>query len=48
VQSDRRVGRGGVLARTEDGEIDASIETQLRRIRDLVTAELSGGDDDDE
>jgi flagellar assembly protein FliH len=49
VQSDRRVGRGGVLARTDEGEIDASIETQLARAREVVTAELSprgGGSED--
>jgi flagellar assembly protein FliH len=45
VQSDRRVGRGGVLARTDEGEIDASIETQLARAREVVAAELSPGDD---
>lgn len=44
VQSDRRVGRGGVLARTEDGEIDASIEAQLSRAREVVAAELAGAD----
>lgn len=50
VQSDRRVGRGGVLARTDEGEIDASIETQLARAREIVAAELGGRDrrlDDD-
>jgi flagellar assembly protein FliH len=40
VQSDRRVGRGGVLAQTVEGEIDASIETQLARVREIVAAEL--------
>jgi flagellar assembly protein FliH len=44
VQSDRRVGRGGVLARTDEGEIDASIETQLARAREIVAAELSSHD----
>jgi len=46
VQSDRRVGRGGVLARTDEGEIDASLETQLARAREIVTAELAGADED--
>lgn len=41
VQSDRRVARGGVLARTDEGEIDAAIETQLARAREIVAAELS-------
>ena len=47
VQSDRRVGRGGVLARTDEGEIDASIETQLTRVREIVSSELGerAGDD---
>jgi flagellar assembly protein FliH len=40
VQSDRRVGRGGVLARTDEGEIDATLETQLSRAREVVVAEL--------
>ncbi len=44
VQSDRRVGRGGVLARTDEGEIDASIETQLARAREVVAAELGPRD----
>jgi flagellar assembly protein FliH len=50
VQSDRRVGRGGVLARTDEGEIDASIETQLTRAREIVAAELGprGGGFEDE
>jgi flagellar assembly protein FliH len=47
VQSDRRVGRGGVLARTDEGEIDASIETQLARVREIVATELGERDDDD-
>lgn len=41
VQSDRRVGRGGVLARTEAGEIDATIEAQLSRAREITADELS-------
>ncbi len=48
VQSDRRVGRGGVRARTDEGEIAASIDTQLIRVREIVAAELQGpGSDDD-
>jgi flagellar assembly protein FliH len=47
VQSDRRVGRGGVLARTDEGEIDASIETQLARVRKIVAGELGQHGDDD-
>lgn len=48
VQSDRRVGRGGVLARTEAGEIDASIDTQLQRVREIAAAELAPADGDDD
>ncbi len=40
VQADRRVGRGGVIARTEAGEIDAAIEAQLSRAQEIVVAEL--------
>jgi flagellar assembly protein FliH len=47
VQADRRVGRGGVIARTEAGEIDATIEAQLSRAREIVAAELSDGRDAD-
>jgi flagellar assembly protein FliH len=50
VQSDRRVGRGGVLARTDEGEIDASVETQLAQAREIVAAELGprdGGHEDE-
>jgi flagellar assembly protein FliH len=46
VQADRRVARGGVLARTDAGEIDATIETQLARARELVMADLTGDDAD--
>jgi flagellar assembly protein FliH len=46
VQADRRVGRGGVLARTDAGEIDATIETQLLRAREIVAAELAPDGDD--
>ena len=44
VQSDRRVGRGGVLAGTDEGEIDATLETQLARAREIVVAELGPRD----
>jgi flagellar biosynthesis/type III secretory pathway protein FliH len=41
VQADRRVSRGGVVARTEAGEIDATIITQLARAREIVINELA-------
>ena len=40
VQADRRVARGGVVARTEEGEIDATVDTQLHRAREIVADEL--------
>jgi len=48
VQSDRRVARGGAIARTESGEIDAGLEAQLARAREIVAAALArepSGDD---
>ncbi|HMJ03414.1 MAG TPA: FliH/SctL family protein [Conexibacter sp.] len=42
VQSERRLTRGGAVARTDEGQIDASVETQLARARELVAAELGG------
>jgi flagellar assembly protein FliH len=36
VQAERRVGRGGALVRTGQGEIDARVETQLERAREVV------------
>jgi flagellar assembly protein FliH len=41
VQADRRIARGGVTARTDSGEIDAGIETQLARARELAIAALA-------
>jgi flagellar assembly protein FliH len=43
LQADQRVGRGGAVVRTADGEIDASIATQLDRAREVAMAELDGG-----
>ena len=40
VQSDRRVARGGAIARTDAGDIDAGIDTQLARAREIVAAAL--------
>ncbi|HXE44788.1 MAG TPA: FliH/SctL family protein [Conexibacter sp.] len=42
VQAERRLSRGGAVVRTDEGQIDASIETQLARARELVAAELGG------
>jgi flagellar assembly protein FliH len=40
VQSDRRVARGGAIARTDAGDIDAGIDTQLARAREIVAGAL--------
>ncbi|MGN6187931.1 MAG: FliH/SctL family protein [Conexibacter sp.] len=42
VQAERRLSRGGAVVRTDEGQVDASIETQLARARELVAAELGG------
>lgn len=43
VQADRRVGRGGAIVRTAEGEVDACIATQLERAREVVAAEIGAG-----
>jgi flagellar biosynthesis/type III secretory pathway protein FliH len=48
VEADRRVGRGGAVVRTTEGEVDATFETKLERARETVLAELerdAGGDE---
>jgi flagellar assembly protein FliH len=45
VQSDRRVACGGAILRTEAGEIDVTIDSQLERAREIVAATLKGEDD---
>ncbi len=41
VSGERRVGRGGCLVRTREGEIDARLETQLERAAELLRAALA-------
>ena len=41
AQGERRVGRGGAVLRTPVGEIDAKVETQLSRAREVVMRELA-------
>ncbi len=36
VQAERRVGRGGAIVRTVEGEIDATIQTKLERVRETL------------
>ncbi len=43
VQADRRVGRGGAIVRTLESEVDATVDTQLERAREVIQAELGGG-----
>jgi flagellar assembly protein FliH len=47
VQADRRINRGGAVARTDAGEIDAGIDTQLARAYEVAVgiagSELSDG-----
>jgi flagellar biosynthesis/type III secretory pathway protein FliH len=36
VQAERRVSRGGAIVRTQDGDVDARVETKLQRAREVV------------
>ena len=40
VQSDERVGAGSAIVRTVEGEVDASVHTQLERAREVIAAAL--------
>jgi flagellar assembly protein FliH len=40
VQSERRVSRGGAVVRTPDGDVDARVETKLKRAREVVEEAL--------
>jgi flagellar assembly protein FliH len=44
LQVDPRVTRGSAIVRTAEGEVDASVETQLERAREVVLAELAGSE----
>jgi flagellar assembly protein FliH len=44
LQSDQRVEAGGAIVRTVEGEVDAGVQTQLERAREVVTAALAGGE----
>jgi flagellar assembly protein FliH len=44
VQADRRVGRGGAIVRTIESEVDATLQTQLERAREVIQTELRGED----
>ena len=40
VQAERRVSRGGAIVRTPDGDVDARVETKLKRAREVVEEAL--------
>jgi flagellar assembly protein FliH len=40
VQAERRVSRGGAIVRTQDGDVDARVETKLQRAREVVSHAL--------
>jgi len=42
VQAERRVSPGGAIIRHAHGDVDAQIESKLRRAREVVEAELGG------
>lgn len=42
LQGDRRLERGGVVVRTGEGDLEATVASQLQRARELVEAELAG------
>jgi flagellar biosynthesis/type III secretory pathway protein FliH len=45
VQAERRVARGGAVVRTEEGEIDATLDTKLTRGREVLEQELARVDE---
>ncbi len=44
VQSDERVAVGSAIVRTSEGEVDASVHTQLERAREVVNTSLGTGE----
>ena len=44
LQSDPRVGVGSAIVRTSEGEVDASVHTQLERAREVATTTLETGE----
>jgi flagellar assembly protein FliH len=40
VQAERRVGRGGAIVRTVEGEVDATLATKLSRAREVLEEEM--------
>jgi flagellar assembly protein FliH len=44
VQSEERVAPGSAIVRTAEGEVDASVQTQLERARDIAGATLQSAE----
>jgi flagellar assembly protein FliH len=44
LQSDARVGVGSAIVRTSEGEVDASVQTQLERAREVANTTLETGE----
>jgi flagellar assembly protein FliH len=44
LQSEERVERGSAIVRTNEGEVDASVHTQLERAREVVNTTLETGE----
>jgi flagellar assembly protein FliH len=44
LQSDERVSCGSAIVRTSEGEVDASVHTQLERAREVVNVSLQSSD----
>ena len=42
LHAERRIRRGSAIVRTSEGELDASIDTQLERAREIAMHELRG------
>ena len=44
LQADERVGVGGAIVRTVEGEVDASVQTQLERAREVLSTSFQTGE----
>jgi flagellar assembly protein FliH len=44
LQADQRVELGSAIVRTAEGEVDASVQTQLERAREVVFSDLESGE----
>jgi flagellar biosynthesis/type III secretory pathway protein FliH len=40
VEAERRVARGGCVVRTQDGDVDAGVDTKLQRAREVIEQSL--------